>query len=591
MTARRAPLSSKVMARLAVAALFVSVIALGGLALWSSLVIQNEARGLGRVGVQTTGQVRALQALYVVRVETDELEDDYSQERLDRLRTALRDLQQALDRMADGDAPEVTRVAEAAEPLARQLSPAVERFLADPRSDIHSGGEAGDDTAEDDMEEVVEELEALLNDSAADPADLLTRKLDGVQQTGRAVSTTTLILVPLGLLLVAACGSLLGRYRRRSESAMQAALAQTALEARTDQLTELPNRRALLEELERRIEMGRPFTVALADLNGFKQYNDTYGHPAGDALLRRLGRKLAVAWEGHGFAARLGGDEFCVIADNLAPDALQALLHRALAEAGEGFEIGCVSGLAGVPTEAADPSAALRLADTRLYAAKAVVHAQRHVAWRQAEAGAGPAPGVQLTLARLIEQQYPGLGSHMDRVTHLAVRCADELGLPADQIVSIERAAQLYDIGKVALPAAILTKGGALTDDEEEFMRRHSVIGERLLTGIDDLAPVAAVVRATHERWDGEGYPDKLAGEDIPVGARIIAVVDAFCAMTADRPGAPSRAVDDALAELDRGAGRQFDPEIVAVVAHLVRGGVGGPQPSAPAGSGPTRVG
>jgi diguanylate cyclase (GGDEF)-like protein len=558
------------MGRLAVTGMLVAVMALGGLALWSARVTQREAHGLARVGTQMTGQLRALQALHVIRDETDELTEDYSQERLDRLRAAERVLAPALARMRNGDHPEAVRVARQATPLAERLPPAIERFLTDPRGDVLYHGENDDDTAEDAMEDIIDELVLLLNESESNPANLLDAKLAGVADVGRAVSRTIVVLVPLGLGFVVACGTLLSLYRRRSESAMQAALEHAAREARTDQLTGLPNRRGLLEELARWVEAGKVFTVALADLNGFKHYNDTFGHPAGDALLRRLGRKLADACEQRGLAARLGGDEFCVLTDDLTPEELQELVHTALSEEGEGFNISSVSGLASVPEEASDPSAALRLADTRLYAAKAIVHAGD----RGSVARAGADDGLESTLARMIGQRYPGLGTHLDRVTHLAVACADALALPAEQILSIERAAQLYDIGKVALPAAILTKNGALTEEEDEFMRRHSVIGERLLTGIDNLAPVAAIVRATHERWDGDGYPDQLSGDDIPIGARIIAVADAFCSMTSDRDRAPARSITEALAELDRRAGRQFDPGVVAVISDIVRRGL-----------------
>jgi diguanylate cyclase (GGDEF)-like protein len=560
------------MGRLAVAGMLIAVVALGGLALWSARVTQREAQGLTSVGVQMTGQLRALRALHVIRVETAELEEDYSQAGLDRLRAAEEALPAALERMGDGDAPEAVELAREAMPLATQLIPAVERYLTDPRGDILYRGEDDDDTSEEAVERLIGELELLLNQAGSDPADVLSAKLDEVLDAGSTVNSTALVLVPLGLAFVAVCGSLLRVYRRRSESAMKAALERTAREARTDQLTGLPNRRGLLEELDHWIEGGSAFTIALADLNGFKHYNDTFGHPAGDALLRRLGGKLAAACAGQGFAARLGGDEFCVLSSELGPDPLRDMVCEALSEEGEGFSVSCASGLAAVPAEATDPSAALHIADTRLYAEKANSLA-RIQGVGIVTADEGVTDGATMPLARALERRYPDLGNHLDRVTRLAVACALDLELPAEEILVIERAAQLYDIGKVALPAAILRKRGGLTDEEEEFMRRHSVIGERLLSGIDNLTPVAAIVRATHERWDGDGYPDQLSGGDIPVGARIIAAVDAFCGMTSDRDGVPARSVAEALAELGRRSGRQFDPSVVAILARVVARG------------------
>jgi diguanylate cyclase (GGDEF)-like protein len=319
------------------------------------------------------------------------------------------------------------------------------------------------------------------------------------------------------------------------------------------------------------VNAGETFTFALADLNGFKHYNDTFGHPVGDALLRRLGHKLSIAWEGHGgYAARLGGDEFCVVADGIAPDRLQAVLHLALSEEGEGFSISAVSGLAHVPAEVANPSGALSLADTRLYAAKAVFHAaNRHLPGRAASATGGPS-STHLAMARLPDRGDIDLTNDIEHTAKLAVRCAETLELPADQIVIIERAAQLHDIGKAALPVAILAKRGALTEDEQLFIRRHTAIGERLVNNAHDLEPVAAIVRASQERWDGDGYPDQLAGEQIPIGSRVIAVTAAFVAMITDRPHAAARSVDDALTELVRCSGTQFDPTVVSAFTKSV---------------------
>jgi diguanylate cyclase (GGDEF)-like protein len=549
---------ARAVVRIAVFGMSLAVLALGVLAVWSAYATQQQSGDLTRVGVQTAGQLRALQALFVIRTETDAIEDDgATDERMARLREAQRILPEALARMESGDAPEAVAVARAARPIAARLDPAIERFLTDPMSDVNYKGDDNEDTAEDEMEGIVEELEVLLNDSESDPAVLLGRKLDAVNTTGTTVRNTALVLAPLGLVGVAACALLLQRYRRRSEAVMREAARMSAREARTDQLTGLPNRRSLLEELDRRIASGRSFTIALADLNGFKHYNDTFGHPAGDALLRRLGRKLATAWDGHGFAARLGGDEFCVISDDLAGEELQALLHGALSEQGEGFTISAVSGLAAVPTDADDANGAVRLADNRLYNAKAAFHGRHR--------SAAPAP-----LPDLLGQRLPELGEHLDRVAQLAAACAERLGLSADDVASIERAAQLHDIGKVAVPAGILAKRGDLTEEEHEFVRRHSLIGERLLSGDDSLEQVAAIVRATQERWDGTGYPDQLADRSIPIGSRIIAVADAFCAMTADRPHTPARSAEAALTELNRCAGTQFDPAVVATVAAVV---------------------
>jgi diguanylate cyclase (GGDEF)-like protein len=533
-----------------------AVVALGALAVWAAIVTQNGADGLSRAGVQTSGHLRAVQALSLIDTSTDALEERIVPADLARLRRAQSVLDDALDRMGSGDVPEARRIAHEAEPIVQRMKPAIERFLARPPG-YDSNGTAG---PEEDMENIMGELETLLNDLDPDPSRLLETKLQSVTASERTVRATAIVLIPIGLAGVAACAWLLSLYRRRSEATLRATVDVTAEEARTDELTGLPNRRALVEELERRFAAEESFTLTLADLNGFKRYNDTFGHPAGDALLRRLGRKLAAACEGRGIAARLGGDEFCVLlsAETGAGQA-HALLSEALSDEGEGFRITAASGMAAVPREAADPSAALRLADSRMYAVKGSSHPSAE-------------EGMFLALTRMLDERHPGLGSHVEEVADLAVACAEGLGLSADEVSAVHRAAELHDVGKVGIPSEILTKEGPLSDEEWQFMRRHSIIGERILAGVPSLERVASMVRSSHERWDGRGYPDGMSGDEIPLGARIVFVADAFCAMTEDRPYAQARSIESARQELRACAGTQFDPTVItAFLAALDR--------------------
>jgi two-component system, cell cycle response regulator len=154
------------------------------------------------------------------------------------------------------------------------------------------------------------------------------------------------------------------------------------------------------------------------------------------------------------------------------------------------------------------------------------------------------------------------------------VATAEALGLSPEEVEHVRHASELHDVGKVAIPDAILGKPGPLTVEEWAFVRRHPIIGERIILAAPALARVATLVRSSHERWDGAGYPDALAGDRIPVGARIVAVADAFAAMTAGRPYRPARTPDDALDELRREAGAQFDPAVVDAwcAAHERRG-------------------
>jgi len=333
--------------------------------------------------------------------------------------------------------------------------------------------------------------------------------------------------------------------------------AEATKAALTDSLTGLGNRRALLAELER--ELADPETtdavvLVLFDLDGFKDYNDTFGHPAGDALLVRLGGRLDQAVEGCGSAYRLGGDEFCAL---LKPNqnSLGADVDRtvaALHERGEGFDVSSSHGTVILPAEARDSARALQLADQRLYAQKGV---RRRQATTQQ---------VRDVLLQMVTERTPELRDHIDDVALLAQGVGRRLGLRAGELTELVRAAELHDIGKMAIPDAILSKPGPLDPGEWEFMRQHTIVGERMLHMAPALSGVARIVRWSHERMDGGGYPDGLAGEEIPLGARIVAVCDAFDAMTSGRPYRGPVSRGEAIAELLRHAGTQFDADVVA---------------------------
>jgi diguanylate cyclase (GGDEF)-like protein/PAS domain S-box-containing protein len=331
--------------------------------------------------------------------------------------------------------------------------------------------------------------------------------------------------------------------------------AQLAYHAYHDVLTGLPNRRRLMEDLEGRLadESGDPTLLLLFDLDGFKAYNDAYGHPAGDSLLVRLGERLQAAVLGRGDAYRMGGDEFCVLAQLRAdgPDALAAAGQAALTEHGEGFEITASFGAACIPLDATTAAEALGTADQRMYARKG---RRRTSAGRQATNA----------LLKALQERNPGLGAHLDDVTDLCEAVGRELGLTEEEMTPLVQAAALHDVGKVAIPDAILDKPGPLDETEWEFMRTHTLIGERILAEAPALAEAAKIVRSSHERFDGQGYPDGLAGKAIPLPARIIAVCDSFDAMTSNRAYRTAMSTEGALSELHNCSGTQFDPAVIA---------------------------
>jgi len=343
-------------------------------------------------------------------------------------------------------------------------------------------------------------------------------------------------------------------------------LRRSRREALEDGLTGLPNRRRLMVDLQRALAggAGRPTTLVFFDLDGFKSYNDNFGHGAGDALLARLAAVLAGSVAGAGTAYRLGGDEFCVLLEGTRGrgDATVAAAAGALGEAGEGFTITSSYGLVALPAEAPTATAALQLADERMYG---------HKGRRR---GSPRRQGRDLLL-QVLREREPALEEHVDDVSALALAVGRELGLGVEALDEITRGAELHDIGKIAVPEAILHKPGPLDADEWHVMRQHTIVGERILAAAPSLRPVGRLVRSSHERWDGGGYPDGLAGERIPLGARIIAVCDAFDAMRQDRPYAESMSEDAALAELRRCAGAQFDAQVVDAFAAVLATGVG----------------
>jgi diguanylate cyclase (GGDEF)-like protein len=367
----------------------------------------------------------------------------------------------------------------------------------------------------------------------------------------------SLPIVVLAALALAGAVARLAFALRESLSRLELARRETV----TDRLTGLGNRRRLLADLDHVLERSspaRPWLLAIYDLDGFKHYNDTFGHPAGDALLARLGAKLAAVPGPDGCAYRLDGDEFCLLAPGAAAEAGRLLdaSVAALSESGEGFEVTSSFGAVILPDEAADASSALRTADGRLYAQKRAMRSTRDLP--------------QEKLLQALDERDPDLHDRSQGVAELAVRVGRALGLDDASLEELHQAATLHDIGKIAIPDRILQKPGPLDDDELVFVRRHTVVGERILGASLALRPIGRIVRATHERWDGGGYPDGIAGSKIPIEARIVFACDAFAAMTAERPYRTALELGEALAELERCAGTQFDPEVVAALVTAV---------------------
>jgi two-component system cell cycle response regulator len=333
------------------------------------------------------------------------------------------------------------------------------------------------------------------------------------------------------------------------------------MELETDSLTGLYNHGKLTYDLDRLYASDEPtpHLLAFLDLDGFKAYNDAFGHPAGDALLIRLSHQLADAAGAEGRAYRMGGDEFAMLVPGDPDEAGVAIAAgaAALSERGEGFVVTCSSGTAVLPGDATNPSSALQLADQRMYAQK-----DSH---RPSTGGE-----VEAVLLRILNQRAPELSEHVNSVKTLALAVGQELDLPPGELTALGRASELHDIGKIAIPDSLLSKAGPLDDDEWNFIHQHTILGERIVSAAPSLASVGSLIRSCHERWDGSGYPDGLAGDGIPLASRIILACDAYDAMTTERPYSHARSPRSALTEMHAAAGTQFDPEVVKALEHVV---------------------
>jgi two-component system, cell cycle response regulator len=317
----------------------------------------------------------------------------------------------------------------------------------------------------------------------------------------------------------------------------------------TDGVTGLPSVDRLYMDLAPFLADRRQPRVELSLylLDGLKRYNDAYGRACGDALLTWLGRKLRDAVGDGGTVYRMRGGEFAVLSpgDEDATTAVKRDALAALVDAGEGFVISASAGEVVVPEEAQTVSEALKLADHRAQAQRDAAHGE----------AAHQAPDDLIDLAEPPTSDFD--------IAELAVAVAQRLKVPAVQLDEIGAAANLRDIGNMAIPAAVLGRPGALPAEEWQFIRLHTLVGERLLAANFGMEEVARVVRSSHERWDGEGYPDGLRADAIPLGSRIVFVCSAFDDMTSSRAYRPALDPEAALEELQRGAGKQFDPEVV----------------------------
>jgi diguanylate cyclase (GGDEF)-like protein/putative nucleotidyltransferase with HDIG domain len=358
--------------------------------------------------------------------------------------------------------------------------------------------------------------------------------------------------------------------------------------ARTDPLTQLPNRRGFRElldlELERARRSGAPMSVVAGDLDHFKEVNDRAGHRVGDAVLQQVAALLREGVRRLDAPARIGGEEFAVVLP--ATDAqtafavaerLRCAVRDAFAEASVPVTISF--GIASHPAHAETAASLVRAADDALYGAKksgrdrTVIHspALRELAGARDGRGGREERDVEaerylavvLDLAEAVDVRFSGSARHSETVGRYAELMARELGLSERRVGRVRLAGLLHDVGKVGVPDAILRKPGRLDEEERAVILRHPELGAQILEH-PSLGDVQAWVAAHHERPDGGGYPRGLRGEQLPLEARILAVADAYEAMTSDRAYRDAIGHARARAELRAHADRQFDANVVA---------------------------
>jgi diguanylate cyclase (GGDEF)-like protein len=356
--------------------------------------------------------------------------------------------------------------------------------------------------------------------------------------------------------------------------------------ASTDALTGLLNHGAMhvrvREEIARAARDGQPLCCVLIDLDDFKRVNDELGHPAGDAMLRRVADALRAEVRPYDQVARYGGDEFVLVLpgteEHIARAVAERVRERVRGGAPRGFA--GASGNCSIGVSAWEPGMTaddlLAAADRALLLAKRTGKGRVAVANPDAEEElarlqrSDASPAAVAALAAAIDARDNYGNGHSDEVVRLAKGVAMLLGLTADAVERVGHGALLHDVGKLAIPPEILRKDGVLDDAEWRVMVEHPVIGEGILRRIPQLAPLAPIVRHEHEHWDGTGYPDGLSGCRIPIGSRIVLACDAYAAMTAERPYRRALWKADAVAELRARAGTQFDPAVVEALLDLL---------------------
>jgi len=391
------------------------------------------------------------------------------------------------------------------------------------------------------------------------------------------------------ILALLAAGALLAALLIVAFSTVQSLLTRQAdalLEtSRRDRLTGLPNHGMVVAELTALVAQARResgwLVVALLDIDGFDLYNTAVGHQAGDVVLAEVARALDEEMPSGAIVGRYGPDEFLLAGPASCADQIRPAIHRVqermrsihgASALDEQVPLTISAGIATYPEHAAAVSELLAAATVTLRDAKASggdtirIDAPGETASTEELRNFGVLRG----LVTAIDTKDHYTKRHSEEVAHYAVAIAQRLTLDAPFQEAVRQAGLLHDIGKVCVPDAILRKPGPLTDEEAHVVQQHVTVGDLIVGGLPDMEIVRAGIRHHHERWDGEGYPDQLRGEEIPRIARIVAVADTFSAMTTTRTYRVGLPIAEAVRRIHEAAGAQLDPEFAAVFVAMI---------------------
>ncbi len=450
---------------------------------------------------------------------------------------------------------------------------------------------------------------AFLESDLAQGGQFVTAKYHQ-QQGVRSIAYLPLIAkgVVIGSFVVTCCEP--NAYSQRHVMLLEQLAAQIAMsiensrlyaeakeKARVDELTKLLNRRSLDElmtaEINRHSRYGGVFSLIILDLDGFKAFNDSYGHPAGDKLLKEVGGVLKATVRNTDQAFRYGGDEFAILLPNTPIDAATQVADRIRRKIAAKVKTGHIAitaslGLANWPADGVAAVEIVAAADTALYRAKHEGGNRSYCAsgtlleledtpLSSIDSRDGDTLRAIFALAETVDAKEHHADRHWEKVKEYATLLATAAELEAEEIGKLETIALLHDIGKISVSEKILNKRAPLTTREWEVIKTHPQVGVNIASRAPELAPCLPGILHHHERYDGTGYPIGLKGEEIPLEARVLAIADAFAAMTTVRSYSEALSLEEAFEELHRGAGTQFDPNLVEIFLKAIQSTMGTP--------------